>query len=60
MWSNVDLMIGCVGDRSWTFHTHIFDMKAIGNIKNLGGFAMLIPLARYFPYNIIFLFMAWW
>jgi hypothetical protein len=38
-------------------------------IKFFGGLAMLIqkigivkliPLTKYFPYNIIFLFMAWW
>ncbi len=62
MWPNVDLMMGCVGvgDRAWTFHAYIFDMKAIGNIKLLGGLAMSIPFTKFFPYNIEFLFMAWW
>jgi hypothetical protein len=33
-------------------------MKAIGNIKLLGGLAMSIPFTKFFPYNIEFLFMA--
>jgi hypothetical protein len=26
----------------------------------LGGLAMSIPFTKFFPYNIEFLFMAWW